>query len=112
MTSVVSVKDDSFEREVLEAKMPVLVDFTATWCGPCRMLEPLLERLAGESAGRFKVVRIDIEEAPRVARTYGIRSVPTVMVFVRGERKAQHVGVTSLATLRKLLQLEPEVAWV
>lgn len=112
MTSVVSVKDDSFDREVLEANVPVLVDFTAAWCGPCKMLEPLVERLAGESAGRFKVVRIDTDDAPRVARKYGIRSVPTVMVFVHGERKAQHVGATSLATLRKLLPLEPESAHV
>ena len=95
--------DSNFDKEVLESATPVLVDFTATWCGPCKMLAPIVEKLANETAGKFKVGKLDIDEAPGVTQRYGVRGVPTVMVFKGGQKIGQHVGVTNRETLMKLL---------
>jgi thioredoxin 1 len=94
--------DKNFDSEVLGVDGPVLVDFTATWCGPCRMLAPIVEKLADEFAGKLKVGKVDIDANPTLAAKYGIRSVPTVMVFAGGEKKAAHTG---LAKREKLLEL-------
>lgn len=94
--------DNNFDQEVLKAPGPVLVDFTATWCGPCKMLAPIVEKLADEFPGKVKVGKVDVDQAPNVAARYGIRSVPTVMVFQNGEKKSQHIG---LAKREKLLEL-------
>src|SRR3954468_23797708 len=83
--------DMNWDEEVLQSNDPVLVDFTATWCGPCRVLGPIVQKLADELAGKVKVGKLDIDESPAVASKYGIRGVPTVMVFHGGERRAQHV---------------------
>jgi len=96
------VDDQNFEQEVLQASGPVLVDFTATWCGPCKILAPIVEQLADEFAGKLKVAKVDVDHAPGVAAKYGIRSVPTVMVFQGGQKKGQHIG---LAKRDKLLEL-------
>jgi thioredoxin 1 len=96
------IDDSNFEAEVLNATGPVLVDFHATWCGPCKMLTPIVEKLADDFEGKLKVAKIDIDQAPNVASKYGVRSVPTVMVFDGGERKASHIG---LAKREKLLEL-------
>jgi thioredoxin 1 len=101
--NVLDVNDDNFDSEVLRATEPVLVDFTATWCGPCKALAPIVESLAAESGGKYKVVKVDVDHAPNTASRFGIRGVPTVMVFQGGERKAQHVGLTNKANLIKLL---------
>ena len=101
--NVIDVNDDNFEREVLNSDQPVLVDFTATWCGPCKALAPIVEGLANESAGKFKVAKIDVDNAPNVSSRFGIRSVPTVMVFQGGQKTAQHIGLTNKANLLKLL---------
>ena len=101
--AVIEVNDGSFEAEVLRADGPVLVDFGARWCGPCKMLVPILEGLATDQAGRLKVVKIDIDDSPQVARRYNIRSAPTLMVFRAGERTAQHVGLTSREKLLALV---------
>ena len=81
----------------------MLVDFTATWCGPCKMLAPIVEKLADESGGTFKVGKLDVDDAPQVTQRYGVRGVPTVMVFKGGEKTGQHVGVTNKETLLKLI---------
>jgi thioredoxin 1 len=101
--NIIELTDDNFENEVLKAKEPVLVDFTATWCGPCKMLSPIVEKIADENVGKFKVGKLDIDDAPKVTQKYGIRGVPTVIVFKGGEKAGQHVGVTNKETLLKLL---------
>jgi thioredoxin 1 len=103
-SNVVTVNDKNFESEVLNSDKPVLVDFTATWCGPCKMLSPIVDKLADEFVGTYKVVKVDIDESGQTARKYGIRSVPTVMVFKGGQKVAQHVGVTQRDKLVSLLQ--------
>ncbi|MCL2724648.1 MAG: thioredoxin [Polyangiaceae bacterium] len=102
--NVIEFTDANFDAEVLKSSVPVLVDFTATWCGPCRVLSPVVEGLADEFAGKYKIGKLDIDEAPAVTQRYGVRGVPTVMVFKNGERKAQHVGVTNKDTLVKMLE--------
>lgn len=94
--------DDNFEQEVLKSDVPVIVDFTATWCGPCKALAPIIEQLATELAGKARVGKLDVDEAPATAGKYGIRGVPTVMVFKKGESTGQHVGLT---TKQKLVEL-------
>lgn len=103
-SNVVLVNDTNFEAEVLQSDKPVLVDFTATWCGPCKMLAPIVDKLADEFVGTYKVAKVDIDEANQTARKYGIRSVPTVMVFKGGEKTSQHVGVTQRDKLVAMLQ--------
>ena len=94
--------DLNFEQEVLSSETPVLVDFTATWCGPCKQLAPIVDQLADELHGTVKVGKLDVDDSPITAGKYGVRGVPTVMVFKNGERAAQHVGLT---TKQKLLDL-------
>jgi thioredoxin 1 len=101
-THVREVDDASFDREVLEANLPVLVDFVGTWCPPCRALAPIVAEVAAETVGRAKVVTIDADTSPGTARRYGIRGVPTLLVFRGGEKRAQHLGAT---TKEKLLEL-------
>lgn len=99
--------DVNFDTEVLKSEVPVLVDFTATWCGPCKMLAPIVEKLADEFEGKVKVGKLDIDENPATSAKYGIKGVPTVMVFQNGERKAQHVGLTNRDKLVHLIGLLP-----
>jgi thioredoxin 1 len=102
--NVVVVNDLNFESEVLNSSTPVLVDFTATWCGPCKVLAPIVDKLADEFPGTYKVAKLDIDEAPQTAQKFGVRAVPTVMVFQGGQKKTQHVGVTNREGLLKMLQ--------
>ena len=102
--NIVELTDSNFDAEVLKSDVPVLVDFTATWCGPCKVLAPVVEKLADEFHGKYKVGKLDIDDAPGVTQKYGVRGVPTVIVFKGGERKGQHVGVTNKETLLKLLE--------
>jgi thioredoxin 1 len=97
--------DGNFEAEVLGSDLPVLVDFTATWCGPCKALAPIVEKLADEFEGKVKVGKLDIDQAQAVARKYAVRSVPTVMVFRGGEKTGQHIGLTNRGKLVELLGL-------
>jgi len=94
--------DLNFKTEVLRSEIPVLVDFTATWCGPCKALAPIVAQLADELNGKIKVGKLDVDDAQLTAGKYGVRGVPTLMVFKNGERVAQHVGLT---TKQKLLAL-------
>jgi thioredoxin 1 len=103
MANVVEVNDESFEREVLAAELPVLVEIGATWCPPCRALEPILEKLAAETVGRVKIVTLDAEESPVTAARYGVRAVPTLLLFRNGDQTVRQLGVTSKEKLRELI---------
>lgn len=101
---VLVFNDLNFEQEVLKSTVPVLVDFTATWCGPCKQLAPIIDQLAGDLEGTAKVGKLDIDESPITAGKLGVRSVPTVMVFKNGERTGQKIGVTPKAILADLVK--------
>ncbi len=102
--NMIAIDDATFEAEVLRAELPVMVNFGAKWCGPCSALHPIVSRIADEHVGRVKVITVDIDDAPETAARYGIRGAPTVMVFVGGERRGQHLGLTSREKLLKLLE--------
>jgi thioredoxin 1 len=93
MSHIVEANDANFETEVLKSEPPVLVDFSATWCGPCKKLEPIVDELAGDYAGKVKVVKVDVDKAPGIAAKFGVMSVPTLLLFQGGAVKDQVVGV-------------------
>ncbi|MGK5546460.1 thioredoxin [Streptomyces sp. URMC 127] len=98
-TGAVTVTDATFAAEVLDEQLPVLVDFTASWCPPCRMIEPVLAGLAAEEAGRLKIVRLDVDANPQTQAAYGVLSMPTLILFRGGERVTTLVGARSKARL-------------
>ena len=99
MSQVIEANDGNFDGEVLQAAEPVLVDFSATWCGPCKKLEPIVKELAADYAGRLKVVKVDIDAARATAEKFGVMSVPTVFLFKAGQVKDQVVGLRSKSDL-------------
>ena len=101
--SEVVITDANFESEVLNAKEPVMVDFWATWCGPCRMLAPVVEELAQDYAGKVKVCKLDTDQGPQTSTKYRISSVPTILFFKGGQVVAQAVGLQSKAALQEKL---------
>jgi thioredoxin 1 len=103
VANVLEINDLNFEGEVLTSSVPFLLDFGAVWCAPCRQLAPIVEKLADEYVGKVRVGKIDIEDSPNVANKFGIRGVPTVLVFKDGKEAARHVGLTSKEKLVKLL---------
>ena len=99
----VILNEDNFEKEVLKSEIPVLVDFWATWCGPCKMLAPTIAKIAEEKSGVIKVCNLDVDEEPEIAAKYGISSIPTLKVFVNGEVVNSSVGVQPKAAIEALL---------
>jgi thioredoxin 1 len=99
MSAIIEVGDSNFETEVLQAEQPVLVDFSATWCGPCKKLEPVVHDIAADYDGRLKVVKVDVDQAAASAARFAVLSVPTVLLFQGGEVKSQIVGVVSKKAL-------------
>lgn len=99
----VKVTDDSFEQEVLSADTPVLVDYWAEWCGPCKMIAPVLDELADEYDGKLKVAKLNIDENPNTPPKYGIRGIPTLMLFKNGEIEDTKVGSLSKTQLAEFL---------
>src|SRR5262245_54069355 len=101
--NVLEINDLNFETEVLGSNLPFLLDFSAVWCGPCKALTPIVEKIANENLGKVKVGKLDIDDSPGVASKFGIKGVPTVVVFKGGKESGRHVGLTNKETLLKLL---------
>ncbi|MCE7904100.1 MAG: thioredoxin TrxA [Gammaproteobacteria bacterium PRO9] len=101
--SIVHVADDTFDTKVLKANRPVLVDFWAEWCGPCKAIAPILEQVASEYQDRMDIAKVDVEASQTTAMKYGIRSIPTLILFKNGVVEAQHVGLMSREQLKKFL---------
>jgi len=99
MSQVVEANETNFESEVMQSPQPVLVDFSATWCGPCKKLEPIVHEIAGEYDGKLKVVKVDVDKAPAVAARFGVMSVPTVLLISGGAVKDQVIGLVSKRAL-------------
>ena len=106
MNKVHEVHDSNFESEVVQADIPVLVDFSATWCGPCKRLEPVVQEIAGDYDGRLKVVKVDVDKAPGTAARFAVMSVPTLILFRDGQVKDQ---LTGLAPKRAIAQKVDQV---
>jgi len=102
--AIVHVTDDNFEQEVLQDKSPVLVDFWAEWCGPCKMIAPILDQIAEQYKDRLKVAKLNIDESPKTPQHYGVRGIPTLMLFKEGEVEATKVGALSKSQLEAFLQ--------
>jgi thioredoxin 1 len=100
---IVSVTDDNFEQEVLKSSSPVLVDYWAEWCGPCKMIAPVLEEIAQEYGGRLKVAKLNVDDNPATPPKYGIRGIPTLMLFKNGGVEATKVGAVSKSQLSAFL---------
>lgn len=97
--NIVQISDSSFEKDVLQADGPVLVDFWAEWCGPCKMIAPVLEELADEYAGKLKVCKLNIDANPETAPKYGVRGIPTLIIFKNGQAEGTKVGALSKSQL-------------
>lgn len=102
--NVLHVTDQSFEQEVLKAKEPVLVDFWAAWCGPCRMIAPTVEALANEYSGRARIVKMNVDENQATPAKYNIRGIPTLLLFKDGQVREQLVGAASRDVIENLLK--------
>jgi len=101
---IVHTSDASFDTDVLKADRPVLLDFWAEWCGPCKMIAPMLDEVADEFADRLRVAKINIDENPETPPKYGIRGIPTLILFKNGTVEAQKVGAVSKAQLKEFLE--------
>jgi len=103
-TSLLQVNDKNFSAKVLNADLPVLVDFWATWCGPCRSISPMVEELAVEFTGRVKVTKLNVDENPATPSQYGVRGIPTLILFKDGKIVDQIIGAVPKARLKALIE--------
>ena len=103
MSKPFDIDDSSFDQNVLQAEVPVLVDFWATWCGPCRMVAPVVEELAQEYEGKIRFAKLDVDQNPKTAGKYGIMSIPTLIIFKNGEPVSYVVGFRPKAELKREL---------
>lgn len=110
MSNIKSVTDQEFQKEVLESPIPVMIDFWAPWCHPCRALAPIIEELAEKFEGRVKIMKINVDENPETPIRYGVRGIPTVILFMNGKVVEQFVGLTTLERLEQTIKnhLTPE----
>ena len=99
MSGIINANDQTFEQAVLQSPLPVLVDFWAPWCGPCKMIAPLLEDLQNKLAGKLSVVKINVDDNKEVATQFGVRGIPTLLLFKNGELADTHVGMASIQQL-------------
>ncbi|GBF34237.1 thioredoxin [Desulfocucumis palustris] len=97
------LNDSNFEAEVLKSDLPVLVDFWAPWCGPCRSMAPIIEELSNEYQGKVKITKLNVDQSQEIARRFGIMSIPTLIIFKNGQNVGQTVGLTPKALLAKKL---------
>jgi thioredoxin 1 len=104
MSTAANVTDSTFKHEVLESEVPVLVDFWAPWCGPCRMVAPVVDEIAAQYGEQLKVVKVNTDENPQIASQYGIRSIPTLMIFKDGAKVDMVVGAVPKSTLSNTVE--------
>ncbi|MCO6441269.1 MAG: thioredoxin [Nitrococcus mobilis] len=104
MTAVLELTDQNFHTEVLQSDRPVLIDYWAEWCAPCKAIGPIIEALAEEYAGRAKVAKLNVDDNPDTPMRYGVRSIPTLMLFKDGEIQALKIGADSKAELAELIE--------
>lgn len=103
MSNILSISDDTFEREVVESDTPVLVDFWAQWCGPCKAIAPILDDLAQKYVGKVKVVKLDVDNNPATPPKFGVRGIPTLILFKDGQVQATQVGLISKTELASFI---------
>lgn len=102
--SILHFTDSNFKKEVLESDLPVLVDFWAAWCGPCKMISPILEELAKDYENKIKIGKINVDENPKITTQYGIMSIPTLIFFKNGKVMKQSAGILSRSELKKKIE--------
>ena len=102
--NVIMLNEDNFRQEILKSEMPVLVDFWAAWCGPCKMVGPIVEELANDYVGKAKVCKLNVDDCGRIAQSYGVMSIPTLILFKDGQEANRIVGFRPKAELAKMLE--------
>ena len=104
MAAPIKVSDASFKADVLDSKTPVVVDFWAEWCGPCKQIAPALDELAGELGGKVTIAKINIDENPQIPQKYGVRGIPTMMIFQQGQVAATKVGALPKSKIKEWIE--------